>query len=78
MTWNASFSNAKVEAKSNKIWQNMPSAIKPKDKNEFTAQALDAYCNMLIKDKVVRGKYILGHYIKVPSFLTSRGNQKRD
>ena len=54
MTWNASFTNNKVEAKANKTWQNMPSAIKPKDKNEFTAQALDAYCDMLIKDKVVR------------------------
>ena len=54
MTWNASFTNSKVEAKANKTWQNIPAAIKPKDKNEFTAQALDAYCEMLIKDKVVR------------------------
>ena len=54
MTWNASFTNNKVEAKANKTLQNMPAAIKPKDKNEFTAQALDADCDMLIKDKVVR------------------------
>ena len=77
MTWNSSFTNTKVEAKANKTWQNMPSAIKPKDKNEFTAQALDAYCDMLIKDKVVRGQHTLGQYIKVPSFVTYRGNQKR-
>ena len=75
MTWNASFTNNKVEAKANKTLQNMPAAIKPKDKNEFTAQALDAYCEMLIKDKVVRSWSTLGHYKKYLLFLSTEATK---
>ena len=55
MTWNASFTDPRVEAKANKALQQMPPAVRPKSKHELTKMALDFYTDMLIREKVVKG-----------------------